>query len=147
MAFTGSYLCDSFLLELLTGTHNFTNGTGDTFKMALYTSSASLTNLTTAYSATNEISGTGYSAGGAAMTTVTPAMNNGFAIADFLDQTWAASAFTARGALIYNSSKSNKAVAVLDFGAEKTSSVGNPTFTVQMPTADYLNAIVKIGRG
>ncbi len=135
-------MCTSFKVELLTGTHNFTATTGDSFKIALYTSAATLDATTTAYSATNEVSGTGYTAGGADLTEVTPVASGTSAIVDFGDVSWSGATFTARGALIYNASKSNKAVAVLDFGADKTVSGG--TFTVQMPAAAAGTAIVEI---
>ena len=133
---------DSFKVELLTGTHNFTATTGDSFKIALYTSSATLGASTTAYSSTNEVSGTGYTAGGAALTEVTPTSSGTTAYVDFGDATWSSATITARGALIYNSTDSNKAVAVLDFGADKTSTNGD--FTVQFPTADSSSAIIRI---
>ena len=143
MAFTGNYLCTSFKVELLEGVHDFTNGTGDTFKIALYTSSATLDASTTAYTVTNEVSGTGYSAGGEALTNVSPTSSGTTAFIDFADVTWSASTITARGALIYNSTAAgNPAVAVLDFGADKTSTAGD--FTVIFPTADASNAIVRI---
>lgn len=143
MAFSGNYLCTSFKVELLKGVHDFTNGTGDTFKMALYTSSATLDASTTAYSATNEVSGTGYTAGGETLTTVTPTSDGTTAVVDFADVTWSSSTITARGALIYNSSAvGNPAVAVLDFGVDKTSSASN--FVVSMPSATAADAIVRI---
>lgn len=132
----------SFKQEILVGEHNFTTSTGDTFKIALYTSSATLDASTTAYSATNEVSGTGYTAGGNTLTTVTPTTSGTTALVDFADTSWSNASFTARGALIYNSSKSNKAVAVLDFGGDKTVSAG--TFTIQFPAADASNAIIRI---
>jgi len=135
-------LCTSFKVELLTGTHNFTATTGDSFKIALYTSSATLGATTTAYSSTNEVSGTGYTAGGAALTEVTPTSSGTTAYVDFGDATWSSATITARGALIYNSTDSNKAVAVLDFGADKVSTNGD--FTVQFPTADSSTAIIRI---
>ena len=135
-------LCTSFKVELLTGTHNFTATTGDSFKIALYTSSATLGATTTAYSSTNEVSGTGYTAGGAALTEVTPTSSGTTAYVDFGDATWSSATITARGALIYNSTDSNKAVAVLDFGADKVSTNGD--FTVQFPTADSSSAIIRI---
>ncbi len=135
-------LCTSFKVELLTGTHNFTATTGDSFKIALYTSSAVLDATTTAYSATNEVSGTGYTAGGAALTEITPTSSGTTAYVDFGDATWSSATITARGALIYNATDSNKAVAVLDFGADKTSTNGD--FTVQFPTADSSSAIIRI---
>jgi hypothetical protein len=142
MAFSGNFICNSFKQELLVGTHNFTASTGDTFKLALYTSSATLNGSTTVYSATNEASGTNYTAGGASLTSATPVLSGSTAICDFNDLTFSSVTITARGALIYNSSKSNKAVAVLDFGSDKTSSAGN--FTIVFPTADASNAIIRI---
>lgn len=143
MAFTGNYLCTSFKVEILKGVHNFTNATGDTFKIALYTSSATLDASTTAYSATNEVSGTGYTAGGNTLTNVTPTSSGTTAYLDFADTTWSSATITARGALIYNSSVAgNPAVAVLDFGADKSSSAGD--FTVIFPTANASDAIVRI---
>lgn len=135
-------IATSFKVELMTGTHDFTTSTGDTFKIALYTSSATLDATTTAYSATNEISGTGYTAGGATLTNVTPVSSGTTAYIDFSDVSWTSASFTCRGALIYNSTDSNKAVAVLDFGGDQTVSSG--TFTVQWPTADASNAIIRI---
>ena len=135
-------LCTSFKQELLQGIHDFTATTGDSFKIALYTSSATLGASTTAYSATNEISGTGYTAGGLELTEVTPVTSGTTAYVDFGDATWSSATITARGALIYNATEGNKAVAVLDFGEDKSSSAG--TFEVQFPTADATNAIIRI---
>ena len=132
----------SFKQELLTATHDFTNSTGDTFKIALYTSSASLDASTTAYSATNEVSGTGYTAGGNTLTSVTPTTSGTTAFTDFADTTWSTATITANGALIYNSSKSDKAVAVLAFGGDKTSTAGD--FTIVFPAADASNAIIRL---
>ena len=143
MAFTGNFLCTSFKVELLAGTHNFTTGTGDTFKLALYDNSASFTAATTAYTATNEVSGTGYSAGGGTLTNVTPTSSGTTAFIDFDDLTFSTATITARGALIYNSSAAgDPAVCILDFGADKTSTAGD--FTIVFPTADASNAIVRI---
>ena len=127
-------MCTSFKVELLTGTHDFTNSTGDTFKLALYTSSATLDASTTAYTATNEASGTGYSAGGGTLTNVTPTSSGTTAFTDFADLTFSSATITARGCLIYNDTDSDKAVAVLDFGGDKTSTNGD--FTIQFPAAD-----------
>ena len=141
-------MCTSFKVDLLNGIHAFGTTvvrgatTADTMYMALYTSSATLDATTTAYSATNEVSGTGYVAGGQALTTVAPTSSGTTAYLDFNDETWTSSTITARGALIYNSDQSNKAVAVLDFGADKTSTAGD--FTVVFPTADASNAIIRI---
>jgi len=143
MAFTGNFLCTSFKVELLKGIHNFSASGGDTFKIALYTSSATLDASTTAYSATNEVSGTGYTAGGNTLTNVDPTSSGTTAYLDFDDTTWSTATITARGALIYNSTAAgNPAVAVLDFGADKTSTAGD--FTVVFPTADASNAIVRV---
>jgi len=135
-------VCNSFKTEILTATHNFTNSTGDTFKIALYTSSASLDKTTTAYAATNEVSGSGYTAGGATLTSSTPTLSTDTAVCDFADASWTTATITARGALIYNSSKTNRAVCVLDFGSDKTSTAG--TFTITFPTPDASNAILRI---
>ena len=124
------------------GTHNFTASSGNTFKIALYTSSASLGAGTTAYSTSNEISGTGYTAAGAALTSVTPTTSGTTAFCDFADVSFTSASFTANGALIYNDSQSDKAVAVIAFGGDKTVSSG--TFTIQFPTADASNAIIRI---
>ena len=144
MAFTGNFMCTSFKTELMTGIHNFTNGTGDTFKLALYDNSASFTAATTAYTATNEVADSGsYAAGGGTLTNVTPTATGTTAFVDFDDLDFTSATITARGALIYNSTASgNPTVAVLDFGADKTSTTG--TFTIQFPTADATNAIVRI---
>lgn len=143
MAFTGNFLCTSFKVELLEGVHDFTTGTGSAFKIALYDSSATLDASTTAYTTTNEVTGTGYTAGGQALTNVTPTSTGTTAFIDFADVTWSASTITARGALIYNSTApGNPAVAVLDFGTDKVSTAGD--FTVIFPTADASNAIVRI---
>ena len=141
MAIT-SAICTSFKQEILVGTHNLTASTGDTFKLALFTSSASLGASTTAYSTSNEVSGTGYSAGGATLTSVTPTTDGTTAVCDFSDVSFTSASFTANGCLIYNSSQSDKAVAVIAFGGDKTVSSG--TFTIQFPTADASNAIIRI---
>lgn len=141
MAITQS-MCTSFKVELLQGVHNFTNTTGDVFKIALYTSSATLDSTTTTYTTTNEVVGTGYTAGGNTLTNVTPTSSGTTAFTDFADTTWSTATITARGALIYNSTESDKAVAVLDFGSDKTSTAGN--FTIVFPTADSANAIIRI---
>ena len=135
-------MCTSFKVELMTGTHNFTNSSGNAFKLALYTSSATLGAATTAFSATNEVSGTGYTSGGGALTNVTPTSSGTTAFTDFADLTFSSSTITANGALIYNSTNSNKAVCVLAFGGDKTSTNGD--FTIQFPTADASNAIIRI---
>jgi hypothetical protein len=143
MAFSGNFMCTSFKQEILQGVHNFTASTGDSFKLALYTSSATLDASTTAYSVTNEASGSGYSAGGAALTNVTPTTSGTTAFTDFNDLTFSAATITARGALIYNdTAASDPAVVVLDFGSDKTSTSGD--FTIIFPTADSSNAIIRI---
>ena len=130
--------CTSFKVGLLTGTHDFSS---DVFKIALYTGSATINADTTVYTTSNEVSATGYTAGGNTLTvSTTPTSSGTIAYVSFSNTSWS-SALTARGALIYNSSKSNKAVAVLDFGADKTST---STFTVTFPAADATSAIVRI---
>jgi len=141
-------MCTSFKVELLNGIHAFgttvTRGatTADSMYIALYTSSATLDATTTAYSVTNETSGTGYTAGGNSLTAVAPTSSGTTAFTDFNDTTWSTASITARGALIYNSTQSNKAVAVLDFGADKTATAGD--FTIVFPAADASNAIIRI---
>ncbi len=135
-------MCTSFKQELLEAVHNFKNSGGDTFKIALYTSSASLGAGTTAYTTSNEVSGTGYTAGGNTLTRVDPSSSGTTALTDFANSTWSSSTITARGALIYNDTDSDKAVAVLDFGADKVSSGGD--FTISFPAADASNAIIRI---
>jgi hypothetical protein len=143
MAFTGNFMCTSFKSELMTATHDFTNGTGNTFKLALYDNSASFTAATTAYTATNEVSGTGYSAGGGTLTNVTPTTSGTTAFTDFADLTFSSATITARGALIYNdTAASDPSVVVLDFGSDKSSTAGD--FTIVFPTADASNAIIRI---
>ena len=144
MAIT-SAVCTSFKQEILVGTHNFTATSGDTFKIALFTSDATLGASTTAYSTSNEItnsSGTAYTAGGATLTSVTPTTSGTTAFCDFADVSYTSASFTANGALIYNDDQSDKAVAVIAFGGDKTVSSG--TFTIQFPTADATNAIIRI---
>jgi hypothetical protein len=135
-------MCTSFKQEILVGTHNFTATSGNTFKLALYTSSASLGASTTAYTTSNEVSGTGYTAAGAALTSVTPVASGTTALCDFADLTFSSSTITANGALIYNDTQSDKAVCTLAFGGDKTSTAGD--FTIQFPTADASNAIIRI---
>jgi len=135
-------VCSSFKSELLQGLHNFTNSSGNTFKLALYTSSASLGATTTAYSSTNEASGTNYTAGGGALTNVTPSLSGTTAITDFADLTFSNATVTANGALIYNDTNADRAVVVLAFGSDKTSTEGD--FTIAFPTADASNAIIRI---
>jgi hypothetical protein len=144
MAFSGNFMCTSFKKELLQGTHNFTASSGNTFKLALYTNSASFNAATTAYTSANEVSNSGsYSAGGGTLTNVTPTSSGTTGLTDFADLAFTSATITARGALIYNDTASgDPTVAVLDFGADKTSTTG--TFTIQFPTADASNAIIRI---
>ena len=136
-------VCTSFKQEILVETHDFTATTGDTFKLALYSSSATLSASTSAYSATNEVSNSGtYTAGGGSLTNVTPTTSGTTALTDFSDISFTSATITARGALIYNSSDSDKAAVVLDFGGDKTSTSG--TFTIQFPAADASNAILRL---
>ena len=145
MAIT-SAICNSFKTEILTAVHNFTASTGNTFNLALYTSSATLSKSTTAYSATNEItntSGTAYTAKGNALTSVTPVLSTDTAVCDFADTSWTSASFTANGCLIFNdSAASDPAVCAIAFGGDKTVSSG--TFTIQFPTADASDAIIRI---
>ena len=135
-------VCTSFKQEILVEGHNFTNG-ADTFKIALYSSSATLSASTSAYSSDDEVSDSGtYSAGGGSLTNVTPTTSGTTALTDFADKSFTSATITARGALIYNSTNSNKAVCVLDFGGDKTSTSG--TFTIQFPAADSSNAILRL---
>lgn len=147
MAFTGNYMCTSFKDELMEGVHDFRTSGGDTFKLAMYTNSASFTAATTAYTATNEVSASGsYTAGGGALTNVSPTTSGTTAFTDFADLTFTTATITARGALIYNTTPAhtytNPTVVVLDFGSDKTSSAGD--FTIVFPTADASNAIIRI---
>jgi len=143
MAFSGNYMCTSFKTELMTATHNFTNSTGNTFKLALYDNSASFTAATTAYTTSNEISGSGYSAGGGTLTNVTPTSSSTTAFTDFDDLTFSTATITARGALIYNDTAAgDPSVVILDFGGDKTSTAGD--FKIVMPTADSSNALIRI---
>mgnify|MGYP002628833024 FL=1 len=133
-------LCTSFKVEVLNGVHNFS---ANTFKLALYTDSATIGADTLIYTTNNEVVGTGYTAGGNTLTvSVTPVSSGTTAYVSFTNTSWASSTITARGALIYNSSQSNKAVAVLDFGADKTTS--NSVFTITFPAASATSAIVRI---
>jgi len=144
MAFSGNYMCTSFKVELMKAVHNFTASTGNTFKLALYDNSASFTAATTAYTATNEVANSGtYSAGGGALTNVTPTSSGTTAFTDFADLSFTSATITAYGALIYNDSAAgDPTVCVLDFGGAKTST--NGTFTIIFPTADSTNAIIRI---
>ena len=143
MAFTGNFMATSFKQELLQGVHNFSSG-GNTFKLALYTNSASFTAATTAYTATNEVGNSGtYAAGGGALTNVTPTTSGTTAFTDFNDLTFTSATITARGALIYNDTAAgDPAVVVLDFGSDKTSTSGD--FTIVFPAAGASTAIIRI---
>ena len=143
MAFNGNFLCTSFKTEILKGVHNFT-AASNVFKLALYTNSATFTAATTAYTATNEVSGTNYSAGGQFLTSVTPSASGTTALTDFADEVFSNVSISAvRGALIYNAPASgDPTVCVLDFGADKAASSGD--FTIIFPTADASNAIIRI---
>ena len=129
----------SFKVELLDGVHNFLT---DTFKIALYTGNASLDASTTVYNTSNEVTGTGYTAGGNTLTVIPPASSGTVAYVSFQNTSWASASFTARAALIYNATQGNKSVAVLDFGSDKT--VSNSTFTITFPVDDATNAIVRV---
>ena len=144
-------MCTSFKKELLEGVHNFKNSGGDTFKLALFaegsggksSTTATLGASTTALVTTGEVATSGsYSTGGGTLTRVDPTTSGTTAFTDFADLSFTTATITAMGALIYNSSDSNKAVAVLDFTSNKTSTAG--TFTIQFPTADASNAIIRI---
>ena len=143
MAFTGNFMCTSFKVELMTATHNFTNSTGNTFNIAMYDNSASFTAATTAYTATNEVSGVAYVAKGNTLVNVTPVSSSTTAYTDFGDSTWSRSTITARGAMIFNDEASgDPSVIILDFGSDKSSSSGD--FTIVFPTADASSAIIRI---
>jgi hypothetical protein len=142
MAFTGNYMCTSFKKELLEGLHDFNASGGNVYKLALYDNTATLDASTTVYTTTGEISGTGYSAGGGTLTNVDPTSSGTTGFCDFDDLTFSTATITARGALIYNSTNGNRAVVVLDFGSDKTSTAGD--FTIVFPTADASNAIIRI---
>lgn len=129
--------CTSFKTECYQGIHDLIN---DTIKVALYTSAADLSESTTAYSATNEITGTGYVAGGQVMTGVTVNSSGSVAYVNFSNVVWSPAQFTARGALIYNASKADRAIAVLDFGSDKSTST---TFTLSMPANTATSALIR----
>ena len=144
MSFSGNFMCTSFKVELMKAVHNFTTGTGNTFKLALYNNSASFTAATTAYTVTNEVANSGtYAAGGGTLTNVTPTSTGTTAFTDFADLSFTSATITAYGALIYNDTAAgDPTVCVLDFGGAKTSTSG--TFTIIFPTADATNAIIRI---
>ena len=136
-------MCHSFKKELMEGVHNFKNSGGSTFNLALYDNNASFTAATTAYTASNEVSGTGYTAKGGALTRVDPSTSGTTALTDFADLTFSTATITARGALIFNDTAAgDPSVVVLDFGGDKTSTAGD--FTIVFPTADASNAIIRI---
>ena len=143
MAFNGNFLCTSFKKELMTATHNFT-AASNVFKLALYTNSASFTAATTAYTSSNEITGTNYTAKGQFLTSVTPTTSGTTALTDFSDEVFSnVTISSVRGALIYNEAASgDPSVCVLDFGADKGATSGD--FTIVFPTADASNAIIRI---
>ena len=136
-------MCTSFKVEILKAVHNFTNSTGNTFNIAMYDNSASFTAATTAYTATNEVSGVAYVAKGNALVNVTPTSTSTTAFTDFGDSTWSSSTITARGAMIFNDTASgDPSVVILDFGSDKSSSSGD--FTIVFPTGDATSAIIRI---
>ncbi len=143
MAFSGNFLCTSFKKELMTATHNFT-AASDQFKLALYTNSASFNAATTAYTSSNEVTGTNYTAKAQFLTSVTPTTSGTTALTDFADEVFSnVTISSVRGALIYNeAATSDPSVCVLDFGADKGASSGD--FTIVFPTADASNAIIRI---
>jgi hypothetical protein len=134
-------VCNSFKTEVLTALHNFTASTGNVFKLALYTSAATMDKTTTVYAATNEVGNSGtYAAGGGTLTNITPVLSTDTAICDFNDLSFTSATITARGALIYNSTNANRAVLVLNFGSDQTSTAG--TFTIVFPAAAAGTAIL-----
>lgn len=142
MAFSGNFMCTSFKVELMKAVHNFSASGGSTFKIALYTNAASFDATTVAYTTSDEVVGTGYTAGGNTLTNITPVSSSTTAFADFADTVWSTATITARGAMIYNTSSGNPAVAILDFGADKTSTAGD--FTIIFPSATAADAIIRI---
>ena len=144
MAFTGNFICTSFKQELMEAKHNFLASGGNTFNIALYTNSASFTAATTAYTTSNEISGTNYSAKGGALTNVNPTTSSTTAFTDFADEVFSnVTISSVRGAMIFNDTASgDPSVCILDFGADKAASSGD--FTIVFPTADASNAIIRI---
>lgn len=143
MAFTGNFMCTSFKVEILKAVHNFTLSTGNTFNIAMYDNSASFTAATTAYTASNEVTGTAYVAKGNTLVNVTPVSTSTTAFTDFGDSTWSSSTITARGAMIFNDTASgDPSVVILDFGSDKSSSSGD--FTIVFPTGDATSAIIRI---
>ena len=143
MAFSGNFMCTSFKKELMEAKHNFLLSGGNTFRMALYDDDSSFTAATTAYTSTDEISGTNYTAKGESLTRIDPTTSSTTAYTDFADVSWSTATFSAMGAMIFNDSASgDPSVVILDFGALKTATAG--TFTVAFPAADASNAIIRI---
>jgi len=146
MAFTGNFFCTSFKDELLEGVHDFRASGGDTFKLAMYTNTASFDAATTAYTATNEVTGTGYTAGGGTLVNVSPVVSSTTAFTDFNDLVFTTATITAFGALIYNTTPAhtytNPTCVVLDFGGSRTSTAGD--FTIVFPAAAAATAIIRI---
>ena len=144
MAITTNAICNSFKKELLEATHNFSNPGGNSFKLALYGTPATLGKSTTSFTTGGQVTSPtgGYSSGGKALVNAGTSLATNTAITDFADLSFTGVTITARGALIYNTSESNKAVAVLDFGGDKTATAG--TFTIQFPTFNSTAAILRI---
>ena len=147
MAFTGNYMCTSFKQQLLEAVHDFRASGGDTFNLALYTSSATLNAATTAYTSSDEVANSGsYTAGGGALTNINPSSSGTTAFTDFADLTFTSATITARGAMIYNTTPThtytNPSVVILDFGSDKTSTTGD--FTIVFPAATATDAIIRI---
>ena len=143
MAFTGNFMCTSFKVEILKAVHDFTNSTGNTFNIAMYDNNASFTAATTAFTTSDEVTGTAYTTKGNTLVNVTPTSSSTTALTDFSDSTWSSSTITARGAMIFNDTASgDPSVVILDFGADKSSSSGD--FTIVFPTADSSSAIIRI---
>ena len=144
MAITTSAICNVFKTDVLKGVHDFTNSSGNTFKLSMYTSSATLGKSTTSFTTDNQVSSpSGYTSGGKALVSSTPVLSSDTAVCDFADLSFVGVTLTARGALIYNDSASgDPAVAVLDFGGNKSSSSGD--FTIQYPANDANNAVIRI---
>lgn len=145
MAITTNAICNSFKREILQATHNFgtTSGTGNKFKISMYTTTATLGASTTSYTATGQVSSSGYTAGGKALVNSGTSLASAVAITNFANVSWTGVTLSARGALIYNTSASNKAVCVLDFGGTKVATAG--TFTIQFPAYTTSAAIIRIG--
>ena len=141
MAIT-SAVCSSFKQEVLVGTHNLTASSGNSFKLALYTSSATLGAATTAFTTTGQVSGTNYTSGGNALTNITPVLSGTTAVCDFADLSFGTATVSARGCMIYNDTNSDKAVCAIDFGADKTSTAGD--FTIVFPSPTATGAIIRL---